>query len=143
MIKQDIYLDKYHWHIRIYYEVHAVWKDKIMEDVMDIGIKGRNAKTAVAMLKEAVMNTGFTYSNLDEGESVVVVFNGSSAAQFFNSLLHEMFHAHKHICEAKEIDPFGEEAAYLMGDLCGEIYPEVKHLLCGCGNHESDKDRPK
>lgn len=143
MIKQYIHLDKYDWRIRVYYEVDAVWKDKIMGDVMDIGIKGKDARTAVAMLKKQEVDTGFTYSNLDEGESVVVVFYGSSAAQFFNSLIHEIFHVHKHICESKGIDPFGEEAAYLMGDLCGEIYPKIKHLLCGCGEHGSDKDRPR
>lgn len=143
MIKQYIHLDKYDWKIRIYYEVDAVWKDMIMGDVADIGIKGKDAKTAMDMLLKGEINTGFTYSNLDEGETVVVVFNGSSGAQFFNSLLHEIFHAHKHICESKKIDPFAEEAAYLMGDLCGEIYPKVKHLLCGCGKHRKDKDRPK
>lgn len=142
MIKQDIRLEKYDWHIVIYYEVTSVWKDQIMDDVMSIGIKGKDAKTARAITKSGELNTGFTFSNLNEKETVVVVCNGSNAAQFFNSLIHELFHVVQHICDANKIDSFGEESAYLMGDLSCEVYPKVKHLLCGCGKH-TDKDRPK
>lgn len=144
MIRQDINIDKYGWHVVVYYEVTSVWKDQIMEDVMSIGIKGKDARTAARVTKKSDMNTGFTYSNLDEGESVVVVCNGSSAGQFFNSLIHELFHVMQHICDTKKIDVHGEEAAYLMGDLSCEVYPKIKHLLCGCGKHgHSDKDRPQ
>lgn len=140
MIRQEINIDKYDWHLVIYYEVTAVWKDQIMEDVMSIGIKGKDARTASMVTKKSDLNTGFTYSNLDEGESVVVVCNGSSAGQFFNSLIHELFHVVQHICDAKKIDVHSEDAAYLMGDLSCEVYPKVKHLLCGCGKH---KDQTK
>lgn len=46
MIKQYIHLDKYDWKMRVYYEVDAVWTEKIMADVADIGIKGKDARTA-------------------------------------------------------------------------------------------------
>lgn len=142
MIRQEINLKQYDWHVIVYYEVTSVWKDKIMDDVMSIGIKGKDARTAGNVTKKSALNTGFTYSNLDERETVVVVCNGSNASQFFNSLIHELFHVVQHICEAKNIELYSEDAAYLMGDLSCEVYPKIKHLLCGCRAH-SDKDRPE
>lgn len=136
MIKQDIVLPAHAWKIRIYYEVTSLWADVIMEDLRSLGIKGKQEKIACTATKKSDLDTGLTFSNYDERKTIVVVCNGSNGAQFFNSLIHEFLHVQRHICEANDIDPYGEPAAYIMGDLAGMAYPKIHHLLCGCHQDE-------
>jgi hypothetical protein len=136
MIQQDIHIPKHNWDIRIYYEVTSVWGGLIVRDLIDAGIKGRDAKTALSVVKKSDLNTGLTFSNYEKRRSVVVVFNGSNGAQFFNSMIHEALHVQRHICEADGVDPYSEDAAYILGDMAGMMYPKIKGLLCGCSKHK-------
>ena len=75
-------------------------------------------------------NTGFTYSNYRNRESVVVISKTTSAAQFFNTTMHEVKHLSSHIAKACGYDEESEEIAYIVGNLAETIYPDISHLLC-------------
>lgn len=132
MIKQEFILQRRGWKIVIYYEVTSFWSDVVMEDLRRIGITGKQRRIACSVTKKSDLDTGLTFSNYDTRETIVVVCNGSKAAEFFNSLVHELSHVQRHICEADAIDPYSEESAYIIGDLAAMVYPKIHHLLCGC-----------
>lgn len=138
MIRQIITLPRYNdWKIYAYYATTQYAVDEIMERMWEIGVDSKRAKEAYDNLTSGKLNSGLCYTNYRQRKSVFVVAITSSPAEFFNSLVHEVaVHLCMHIATALRIDVKSENYAYLVGDLCGEIYPAVKHLLCDCCCHK-------
>lgn len=132
MIKQTIYIDKIGWLVHAYFHKTRYDVDEIMMRLWDLGCDGDTARKAFDNLMNDSLNTGLCYSNYRHRESVLVVGKASSAAECFNSFVHELVHLQSHICDVLFLDPKGEEIAYYMGDLSREIYPKISHLLCDC-----------
>lgn len=130
MITQDFYLPKYDWHVRVYYAVTTYWRDRILKDLYHIGCRGVELARARENLTDGLMNTGITYSNLRNGETVMVISLTSSPAEFLNSWLHEMRHLSRHIEQSRGISPYGEEAAYLAGTIGQKMFPVAKSFIC-------------
>lgn len=76
------------------------------------------------------LNTGITYSNIRNRETVMVIALTSSPEEFQNSLDHEKGHLCRHISRAFDIDPYGEEAQYLSGYVGQKMFPVAKKFLC-------------
>lgn len=132
MIVQDFHLKRYKWHVRVYYAVHRYWAEDIVRDLRDAGCSGRQLRTAFENLRRGEMNTGITYSNFGRRETVMVISLTSTAAEFLNSWMHEMQHLCRHVATAFGIDPYGEEAAYLAGDVGQRMFPVARRFLCDC-----------
>ena len=130
MIRQDIHLDPYGWHARIYYAVTTYWTERIANDLWDIGCRGNSLAKAVRNLKAGDLNTGITYSNFQDGETVMVISRTSSPEEFLNSWEHEKKHLARHIEQTYGIDPFGEEAAYLEGTIAQRMFPVARKFIC-------------
>ena len=130
MIRQKIILNKYHdWEIYAYYAVTTYYIDEILEHLWNIGIDGSNALNAYNNLSNNSLNSGLCYSNYAKKKTVIVVAKSSSAKEFLNSMTHEASHACTHVATALHIDLRSEDYAYMVGDLCMEMYDKVKHLL--------------
>ena len=132
MIVQDFHLKRYKWHVRVYYAVHRYWTGDIVRDLRDAGCRGRQLRTAWESLRRGELNTGITYSNFGRRETVMVISLTSTAAEFLNSWMHEMQHLCRHVAAAFGIDPYGEEAAYLAGDVGQRMFPAARRFLCDC-----------
>lgn len=132
MIVQDIYLPEYDWHCKVFYSVSTYWVEDILHDLKKIGCGGKKYKTAKRNLGLGKLNTGLTYSNMETGESIMVIAKTSSAAEFAHSYDHEKGHLAKHIALAFDIDPFGEELQYLSGDIAKKMFPVAKVFMCDC-----------
>lgn len=132
MIVQDFHLKRYKWHVRVYYAVHRYWTEDIVRDLRDAGCRGSQLMTARENLRRGELNTGITYSNFGRRETVMVVSLTSTAAEFLNSWMHEMQHLCRHVAAAFGIDPYGEEAAYLAGDVGQRMFPAARRFLCDC-----------
>ena len=130
MIRQTIYLPDYDWTVRIYYAVTTYWTDMIMRDLSDIGCYGRDRDRALRNLREGRLDTGLTFSNPRFHESVMVIGLTSSPEEFASSYDHEKGHLVRQICQAFDIDPYGEEAQYLAGDMGKKMFPVAKKFLC-------------
>ena len=130
MIRQDIHLDPYGWHVRIYYAVTTYWTERIAGDMWRIGCRGRDLAKAVRNLRSGDLNTGITYSNFREEETVMVISRTSSPEEFLNSWEHEKKHLARHIEQAFGIDPYSEEAAYLEGTIAQKMFPVAKLFIC-------------
>lgn len=130
MIVQDIYIEKYDWCVKIYYAVSTYLVKHILQDLRAIGCNGRELEKAERNLSAGNLNTGLTYSDFNGHNSVMVISLTSTPAQFLNSWLHEMRHLSRHIEQACGISPYGEEAAYLAGDIGQRMFPVAKKFIC-------------
>ena len=116
MIVQDFHLKRYKWHVRVYYAVHRYWTEDIVRDLRDAGCRGSQLRAAWENLRRGELNTGITYSNFGR----------------LNSWMHEMQHLCRHVAAAFGIDPYGEDAAYLAGDVGQRMFPVARRFLCDC-----------
>lgn len=130
MIVQDFELPEYGWHVRVYYAVTTYWAERIIRDLVRIGCHGTELRRAYDNLLRGDLNTGITYSNTAAGETVMVISLTSTPAQFLNSWLHEMRHLSRHIERACGISPYGEDAAYLAGDIGQRMFPVARKFIC-------------
>ena len=130
MIRQEIYLKKYDWRVRIYYAVTTYWAGRILSDMERIGCRSFELAKAWRNLRSGDLNTGLTYSNYQTGETVMVISLTSSPEEFLNSWEHEKKHLARHIEQAYGIDPFGEEAAYLEGTIAQKMFPVARKFIC-------------
>lgn len=130
MIIQDFYIPNYGWRVRAYYAVTTYRTDDILKDFSEAGCKGIQLKRAYNSLKRNALDTGITYSNFREGETVMVISRTSSPEEFLNSWEHEKKHLARHIEQAYGIDPFGEEAAYLEGTIAQRMFPVARKFIC-------------
>ena len=133
MIRQKIVLPDYGgWTMYCYYAVTRYDVKEIMSRLHSIGCDSISAKKAYRNLSKSSLDTGLCYSNAHLRRTVFVTAIASSAAEFFNSLHHELKHFEGHLGEAFDLDSKGEEIAYLSGNIAMTIFPKVKHLLCEC-----------
>lgn len=132
MIRQILYLPKYHWRVTAYYAVSCYWTREIMHELNRLHANEEVIESAYRNMASCALDTGLCYSNSAMHESVLVIAKTSTAAEFFNSFEHEFQHLKGHISSALGFDPNGEEVAYMSGELARDIYPMIKHLLCDC-----------
>lgn len=130
MIRIAKRLPKYDWKIYAYFPVTTFHTDDIMEHLWEIGVDSANARRAYDNLQRGHLDTGFCYTNNNKRTTVIVLSKTSSADEFLDSLTHEICHACVHIAKVNNVPLHGEELAYMIGDLCREVYPDVKELLC-------------
>lgn len=132
MLRQTIHLSEWDWTIYAYYSVGHYYTDEIMDRLVSLGCRDRKLQRAYSNLYSGTVDTGLTYSNLLNRETVMVVGYASSGAELFNSLVHEMRHVEEHIARASHIEPYGEPVAYLCGELARQMYSCIGHYLCDC-----------
>lgn len=137
MIRQSFTIDGYAWHVEVWYAVDRYYTAAIMNSLVCAGCSGRKLHEAYGNLSSGKLNTGLTYSDFGRRMTVMVIALPSCAAEFENSLNHELKHLVSHIEQTDGIDPWGEQAAYLMGDISMKMYPVARMFLCGgCRRHE-------
>lgn len=130
MIVQDIYLEDYDWSVRIYYAVNEYYISNILVDLIDIDCDKEayfNIKRLMEMRKN---NIGFTYSNIEERVSLVLIGITDNADEFQDTYDHEKGHLVMHISRALGIDPYSEEYQYLAGEVGKRMFKKAKKLLC-------------
>ena len=130
MIVRKIHIPEADWNVCMYFALDTYYVEDIMQSLCDIGCDSQRAEQAYENMVADRKNTGFTYSNYRNRESVMVVSKTTSASEMFNTTIHELVHLASHISLACDYEPTGETIAYIIGDLAKEIYPDISHLLC-------------
>lgn len=131
MLKQSFYLDNYDWHITVYYSIHTYHVDEIMQHLHRIGIKGEDADKAYKNLSSGEVNKGITF--VKNGEAVAVIGRASSAAQYADSIQHEIQHLAIFIADAEGIPLKDEEVCYIGGEIARKMWTRTKFLTSECG----------
>lgn len=139
MIRQDFTLDRYDWHITVFYAVHGYFVDEIIECLIAAGMRGRKLRRSYRKLSTGKINTGLTYAR--NGKAVCIIGKASSAAQYADSIQHEVMHVAKFIGRAERLNPYGEEVCYMGGEIARKMHPKSKLLTseCGCYTHRIGK----
>lgn len=130
ILAQEFTLTKWDWRVRVFYVVDLIPIDFIIEELYGIGCTERDIDDAIKVLDNGKDNRGITFSNDEERESIIVIGETSCPAQFSNSFDHEKLHLAMHIARVDNIDPFGEELAYLAGEIGLQTFPIAKRFLC-------------
>lgn len=131
MIRQHFRLDN-GWEVFAYYAVSRCFQEEIMDRLYEIGCRDENLRTAYENLTAGKRDTGLTYSNHERGQTVLVISQTSSPEEFMNSFEHETFHLKQHIAKSSGMDLWGEEIAYLSGEIAQKMFPVAKMFLCEC-----------
>lgn len=121
MVRQHLCISKIRWCIDIYYDANPSNADEILDALWDLGCEQRYLYKAERLLRSGVANEGLTYSNPYERRSIIVVGHTDDAFQFINSLSHEKQHLEQAICKADRLDPYGEDIAYISGNISQAI----------------------
>lgn len=132
MERQRIFLPEWEWECVVFYDA---WKDdvpEILHSLQEIGCERRHFFRAKNLLLAGGPNAGMTVSSFGNRQSVMVVGRATSTEQFQNTFDHEKGHLARHICMADEIDPYGEEAQYIAGEIGQKLWSTAKDYICEC-----------
>lgn len=75
-------------------------------------------------------NNGLTYSNFFARVSIIVIGLTETPDEFQNTYDHEKGHLAMHIAEADDMDVFGEEYQYLVGEIGKRTFSVAKKFMC-------------
>lgn len=134
MLRQRIYIPRYHWEVVVYYE--SDWRDawEILDEMDATDVDEKTFRKAAENLNGGLVDTGLTYSNMDARKSIIVLSKASSKAEFANTWFHEVMHCAVHIAKANGLDYEGESIAYVGGELARSMQPFAARLMCpDCG----------
>lgn len=129
MISQKVYIPSADWCVEIFYDVTPDDREYVMDALSDLGINRRDEVRAYRQLSKWEYNLGLTHSSLEKRKSVMVIGHADSIAQFLNTLAHEKQHLEMSIVIELGLNPYGETAAYISGDILEAIYNEGKKTL--------------
>lgn len=129
---QTIYLPEWDWECTVFYEASENSLQGVLHELRRIGCSRRHFFSAKAMLLSREPNKGFTVTSFHARSSVIVIGYTTSYEEFQNTFDHEKGHLARHICEAENIDPYGEEAQYLAGEIGQQMWKVAKGYICGC-----------
>ena len=87
-------------------------------------------RSAEKIMDSEYLNTGFTYSNLENHRAVVAVGPVSSGEEFIDTLVHEVHHLAVAIASGLGVDLEGETPAYLSGDSARALADVICRLGC-------------
>lgn len=71
-------------------------------------------------------NKGLTFSNDNLRMSVMCISNATSEEEWWNTVVHEIYHIQHTICSYYDIEPGQEECAYLQGELMRLIMQGIR-----------------
>lgn len=135
----DLYISKYEWDVRIFLGVAPEHAEDIIESLLDIACPDDILSQARKHVKKGSLDTGLTYSNKGSRQSVVVVGESSTNAQFLNSFEHELRHLVDDMADALNLPLSGEAVAYLTGDANLALYSSIHPYICCSRNGHCDE----
>lgn len=127
---QDIYIDKYDWHIRIYYATTEYVIKEVLQDLVSLDCDKDTFFKITDLMLSRKDNIGFTYSNTDKRCTIAFIGKTNSADEFQDTFDHEKGHIVMHICSTVGINPFSEDYQYLSGEIGKLLFKEAKTFLC-------------
>lgn len=132
MKKQYIRIEDYDWDLYIYYCKSYYPIQDIIERLYSIECPYEYAQDAYITMTNNKTNVAFTYTNNNIKSSVIVIGIADNASQYFNSIVHEIYHLVEHIRKRYDINDNHEDIATLIGNISQEMYKVCHNLLCNC-----------
>lgn len=130
MIIQEIYLPEYRWKAKVYYAVNSYYADEILKELLEYNPTVKEYNKVMNAMYEYEYNTGFTFTDYDNKQSLVIIGLTTSPSEFQNTFDHEKGHLAMHIAQYYNIDPYGEKYQYLTGDIGKKLFRVARKFLC-------------
>lgn len=129
MIIQIVYLNKYDWILKIYYDVEYRYSNLILRELNNINCESRPFYQ-LKFLLNFNKNFGFTYTDGNQHVSFIIIGKTDAVEEFQSTLDHEKGHAAMHIAQYYDLNIYGENFQYLQGELSKQMFPIAKRFLC-------------
>ena len=129
MIQQGFHIGDRDWYIMVTYDIQTVGDlSEVEKSLLSVGCRVQTVRAAVDTLVEP--DTGFTFTSFDNRLTLMFIGRATSAAQMYDTIQHELKHATEHISEYYHLDPKGERAAYLQGEIARQMFPAAALAVC-------------
>lgn len=132
MTRQSFTIDGY-WEVTVYYDVDYNLFNVIEEELLDKG-------ASIALIEELyyMMYSGkamaVTFSNSAQKYSMVLFNPHKTKQSYINSIVHEAEHVKQAVLKYYDVEDEGEDAAYTIGYIVGQMYKGFYSLMCKCSN---------
>lgn len=124
MVKQGFSIGDSDWYVMCYYNADISHDgEELFMTLVASGCDEHVARSAMSVLEN--MNSGYTFSNLSERCSIVIVSKACCGEQFYDTVQHELSHVVDHICESYDVSCHGEIAAHIQGEVARNMYEAV------------------
>ena len=130
MIYRDLYIGR--WHVLFVFAPDGYDDNSILDILYDLDATDYILVKAEQKMRAARLNEGFTFSNKATKKALVVIGPTTSAAQFQNTLVHEIHHLAVAVADSLGVDLEGETPAYLAGDSAMSLADIICRLGCDC-----------
>lgn len=130
MIIQEIYLPEYRWKAKVYYAVNSYYADEILKELLQYNPTVKEYNKVMDAMYNYEYNTGFTFTDYNSKQSLVIIGLTTSPSEFQNTFDHEKGHLAMHIAQYYNIDPYGEKYQYLTGDIGKKLFRVARKFLC-------------
>lgn len=130
MKSKHIYLDEFGWVVKLYCDVSESDTDTIVNYMIDCGYSMPVTYEAYDFVSNIDINTGATITSDRYKESVIIISQTTTPAEFFNTMIHELNHLSDSIAKVFKIKCNGEEISYMIGNIGIKMFPFVEQYLC-------------
>ena len=127
MIHRDLRIGR--WHIDFLFAPDGYDTEEALNYLYDADASDYILVKAYHILEDNADNTGFTFTNQEMKEGVVVIGPTTSGHEFVNTFCHEMYHLANAIAEGLGFDYSGEGPAYVIGNSAEKL----TELVCALG----------
>lgn len=103
------------WKITVFYDVTCEDRDILIFNSDILASSETICGKIVNKLFHCGNNTGFTCTDIDAGESIVVIGKGSDYKEVLNTIVHESLHVAVHLSTLFDVDFESEDFCYLGG----------------------------
>lgn len=133
MISQGFGIGSRDWYVMCYYDIRTPEDfEEVRKALLAAGCTERKAEEACSVL--AARNSGYTFTNLRDHLTIMLIGEPTDPAQLYDTCQHEVKHATEHIGEFYGVDPRSEESAYLQGEIARNMFGAAAMLFCPrCG----------
>lgn len=128
MIRRELHIGR--WLARFVFATDGYDEDEILDTLYDLDASDYILVKAAQKMREGKPDEGFTYANRDIMEALVVIGPTTSAAQFQNTLVHEIHHLAVAVADSLGVDLYSETPAYVAGDSAMGLAEVICRLGC-------------
>ena len=130
LIKQVFHIRNY-WEVIVFYNVDYNLFYDIEELLLDCGASIEDIEGLYYMMR---YNNALavTFSNTKLKVSIVLFNEHKTKQSYINSIVHEAEHVKQAVLRTYNVDDRGEDAAYTIGFIVGQMYRGFYFLMCNC-----------
>lgn len=118
------------WEIVFMFSFDAYDKERVLSALLWADAPDSIISQVSENISAGRLNEGFCFSNPLERKTVVAIGRTSTGPEFLDTTVHEITHIAQDIAHTDGIDPWGEDIAYLTGDISHEISDIVCEMSC-------------